>query len=43
MQLNGNAALGPNKPRLFVHRVVDEEWSLTKAAAGCARHFLVMK
>jgi transposase len=32
MKLHGNAALSLNKRRLLVHRVVDEEWSLTKAA-----------
>jgi transposase InsO family protein len=34
MKLHGNAALTLNKRRLLVSRVVDEEWSLTKAAAA---------
>jgi transposase len=32
MKLHGNAALSLNRRRLLVHRVVDEGWSLTKAA-----------
>jgi transposase InsO family protein len=32
MKLHGNAALSLNKRRLLVHRVVEEGWSLTKAA-----------
>ena len=32
MKLHANAALSLNKRRLLVHRVVDEDWSLTKAA-----------
>jgi transposase InsO family protein len=32
MQLHGNAALSLNKRRLLCRRVVDESWSLTKAA-----------
>jgi transposase InsO family protein len=32
MKLHANAALSLNKRRLLVTRVVDEEWSLTKAA-----------
>ena len=32
MKIHGNAALSLNKRRLLVHRVVDEDWSLTKAA-----------
>jgi transposase InsO family protein len=32
MRLHGNAALSLNKRRQLVHRVVEEEWSLTKAA-----------
>ena len=34
MKLHANAALSPNKRRLLVHRVVAEDWSLTKAAAA---------
>jgi transposase InsO family protein len=34
MKLHANAALSLNKRRLLVHRVVDEDWSLTKAAEG---------
>ncbi len=32
MKLHANAALSLNKRRLLVHRVVDQDWSLTKAA-----------
>jgi transposase InsO family protein len=32
MKLHGNAALSLNRRRLLAHRVVEEEWSLTKAA-----------
>ena len=32
MKIHGNAALSLNKRRLLVHRVVDEDWSLTRAA-----------
>ena len=32
MKLHANAALSLNKRRLLVHRLVDEDWSLTKAA-----------
>jgi transposase InsO family protein len=32
MKLHGNAALSLNKRRVLVHRVVDQGWSLTKAA-----------
>jgi transposase InsO family protein len=32
MKLHGNAALSLNKRRLLVQRVVEEDWSLTKAA-----------
>jgi transposase InsO family protein len=32
MRLHANAALSLNKRRVLVHRVVEEEWSLTKAA-----------
>jgi transposase InsO family protein/transposase len=32
MKLHANAALSLNKRRLLVHRVVEEDWSLTKAA-----------
>ena len=34
MQLHANAALSLNKRRLLCRRVVEEEWSLTKAAAA---------
>ena len=34
MKLHGNAALSLNKRRLLVTRVVDQDWSLTKAAAA---------
>ena len=34
MKLHGNAALSLNKRRRLVHRVIDEGWSLTKAAAA---------
>jgi hypothetical protein len=34
MKLHANAALSLNKRRLLVHRVVDEDWSLTEAAAA---------
>jgi transposase InsO family protein len=34
MKLHGNAALSLNKRRLLVRRVVDQDWSLTKAAAA---------
>jgi len=34
MQLHGNAALSLNKRRLLCRRVVDEDWSLTKAAVA---------
>jgi transposase InsO family protein len=32
MKLHANAALSLNKRRLLVHRVVEQDWSLTKAA-----------
>src|SRR5215208_1674637 len=32
MKLHGNAALSLNRRRVLVRRVVEEEWSLTKAA-----------
>src|SRR5918994_6518413 len=32
MKIHGNAALSLNTRRLLVHRVVDEDWSLTRAA-----------
>jgi len=32
MKLHANAALSLNKRRALAHRVVEEEWSLTKAA-----------
>jgi len=34
MKLHANAALSLNKRRLLVHRVVEGDWSLTKAAAA---------
>ena len=46
MQLHGNAALSLNKRRLLCRRVVEQGWSLTKAAAAaevsvrCARKWV---
>ena len=34
MKLHGNAALSLKKRELLVSRVIDERWSLTKAAAA---------
>jgi len=34
MKLHANAALSLNKRRLLARRVVDEDWTLTKAAAA---------
>ena len=34
MKLHANAALSLNKRRLLVHRVIDQDWSLAKAAAA---------
>jgi hypothetical protein len=33
MKLHGNAALSLNKRRLLCRRVVEQEWSLSEAAA----------
>ena len=46
MKLHANAALSLNKRRLLAQRVVDEHWTLTKAAAAaevsvrCARKWV---
>ena len=46
MKLHANAALSLNKRRLLCHRVVEQEWTLTKAAAAaevsvrCARKWV---
>src|SRR5712691_57849 len=46
MELHANAALSLNKRRLLARRVVDEQWTLTKAAAAaevsvrCARKWV---
>ncbi len=43
MKLHANAALSPSRRRLLCRRVVEQEWTLTKAAAAaevsvrCAR------
>jgi hypothetical protein len=34
MDLHANAALSLNKRRLLCRRVVDEQWTVTKAAAA---------
>jgi transposase InsO family protein len=47
MKLHANAALSLNKRRLLCHRVVEQEWTLTKAAEAaevsvrCARKWVV--
>ena len=46
MELHANAALSLNKRRLLCRRVVEEQWTLTKAAAAaevsvrCARKWV---